>query len=229
MKIVRNKRAFSLLEVLVAISLLLLLLLLLVGTSNTALNFWHHSQDQAKSASEARAVLQLLISDLRSAVLSPNEVFPKNYFFVSSDSDAEKSFLFFLAAFPREKRNSSDLGDLCAVGYFVSNEKTTYGQLAQRLYRFSLSSKATAQALKEGNLLEQCMLAASTNNPCCECVASHLAHFQATPIWYKEKQFSLEEQQIPPSLVEIFLETMPQSLSQQKKFQSWRTVVALHE
>ncbi|MBX9743084.1 MAG: prepilin-type N-terminal cleavage/methylation domain-containing protein [Chthoniobacterales bacterium] len=229
MKVSQNKRAFSLLEVLVSISLLLLLLLLLVVASNTALNFWHRSQDQVKSSLEARAALQIITSDLRSAVLSASDTLSKNYFFVSSDPQSENSCLFFLATLPPEKRNPSDLGDLCAVGYFVSSEKTTRDQLVHHLYRFSLPSNTTAQALRERNLLELCMLTASATNPLCERIASNITHFQTTAIWYEEKQFSIDRKQTPPSLVEIVLEIVSQPSSRKKGIKNWRTIVALHE
>ncbi len=216
------------LEVVVAISLVLLLLLLLGEISNTALNFWQRSQEQIKSSSEARAALQLITTDLRSAVLLPNPISSKNSFFATSTPQSESSFLFFLATLPLEKRNPSDLGDLCALGYFLSSEKDVRGETVHYLYRLYLPSNITAQALKEDNLLECLQNGASSSNPLCERVASHIAYFQATPLWYNENSFSTDptKNSAPPSLVEIIVETT--SLAPSKKKETWRTAIALH-
>ncbi len=224
----KNSRGFSLLEVVVAMTLLLLLLLLLSEISNTALHFCHRSQEQIKSSSEARAALQLITSDLRSAIVLPNTSSSKEYFFSTSDPDSKNGFLYFLATLPPEKRSPSDLGDLCTVGYFLSAEKKERGEPVQYLYRFYLPSKITTQALKEENLLECSQNAAFSTNPLCERVASNIAHFEVTPVWHEENSFSTDATKNlnPPSLVEIVLETVPRALSQKKEM--WRTVIVLH-
>lgn len=221
----KNRRAFSLLEILVSIALLSLLFLLLTTASTTALSFWHRLESRQESLREASATLQLITSDLRSAIILKSS--SENYFFsaLPNKNFPDNSTLFFLAALPPEKRPSS--GDCCAVGYFLDTQKNAHETRAYDLYRFYLSSKETAAAMAQGRLIEACSLMASSHDPHCERIASTISRFQATPIWYEKKSFSLhtEKESDPPALVQISLETL--SLLDPTKKESWSALVAL--
>lgn len=227
MKWLPTKRChgFSLLEVLVAMSFLLLLVGLLVTGVSLILHSWQQLHQEQEEVREVRAALQLLTSDLRYVVLAKGNKVRNGPFFVTSmaSDSLEERFLFFLTALPKEKRASSDLGDLCAVSYFVSNEqerRTT----KHHLYRFSLSHQETTKAIMQGSLLERCRLAASPNNPLCERVASDITQFQVIPIWHESEQFSTQSEEGVPALLEIVL-----SIGSDKKTKrSWRKIVALH-
>lgn len=227
MKMLQNKdlRAFSLLEILVSIALLSLLFLLLATISTTAISFWHRLEAKQKNLREASAALQLITSDLRSAIVLKSS--SENYFFTAfpNKNFPDNSTLFFLAALPKEKRVSS--GDCCAVGYFLAVEKNVHETAIYDLYRFYLSSEETVEAMAQSRLLEHCSVMTSPEEPHCERIASNISRFQATPIWYEKKSFSFhsEQKSDPPAFVQIVLETSS-PLDPTKK-ESWSTLVTL--
>lgn len=220
----KKSNAFSLLEVLITMSLLLVFLLLLMTTAKTVLNSWSYFYQEQEENRQACAILQLLAEDLRSVVLIKNSEENASFFISSTKPySLEGSTLFFLAALPREKRSSSDLADLCAIGYFASTEEEQK-KTVHHLYRFLIPSKETLLGIAEDRLLELCKFTAFPSNLHCERIASDVTHFEVIPIWKDSEQFSTQPGEGKPSLVEIVLSFG----IDEKKNKLWRTIISLH-
>jgi prepilin-type N-terminal cleavage/methylation domain-containing protein len=165
---VRPPRAFSLLEVLVAMSILSLLLVLLLSVTNNASKLWRANENRVDSYREARAAINTIANDLGSLCVSTNTAFFAITPTDGSDSDlpkvtngAEKAGMdgkiFFLTALPPDAQESGkNKSDLCTVGYFLAYDKTSLtgkGAASYNLYRYFRSSDATFAALETGKPL----------------------------------------------------------------------------
>ena len=189
---------------LVAMALLMMLMLLLVQVSNGVMHYWHHAEQRQEACREGHAALEMIVGDLRSAVMDTALLFSER-----------GTRLFFLANLPREKRAAQDRGDCCMVGYFLDTEKSHSGIERQHLYRFYASCDETMEALAHGTLQELCKKASPTDHIHCERVASNILAFQVMPLWSDHGNISTnssimgEKKDLPPTLVELCITATP--------------------
>ena len=201
----KKNNGFSLLELLVAISIFTLILLLIMEVSHATLHLWQCSEQRQQTIRETHAALQLISKDLDSTVTLTNQV---TLFcdVVTEDSTCQKN-IFFLSSLPRQARFDQDLGDLHLVGYFLAPHQISKNQTCD-LYRFVANSDETMNALTQGSLLELAQTASPIDALHCEAVATNITHFQATPRWFFHGEFSQhppnrENENISLSLIEL--------------------------
>jgi prepilin-type N-terminal cleavage/methylation domain-containing protein len=158
-------RAFSLLEVLVAMAVLSLVLVLLLSVTNNASKLWRANENRVDSYREARAAINTIADDLASLCVSTNTTF----FAVTPESGSDADLpavatgatasgmndkLFFLAALPADAQEAGkNKSDLCTIGYFLAYDKTSLtgkGVASYNLYRDFRSSDDTFTALETG-------------------------------------------------------------------------------
>ena len=138
----KKKTAFSLLELLVAVSVLSILLVILLNIVQGATNLWRTSENKVEAYREARAALQVMSSDLKNILPSTNLAFFR------TNLTSSPSFGF-LATLPLSSQNpGSSLSDVCTVGYFLaySNKSPVAGATGRQsynLYRYFLESNET--------------------------------------------------------------------------------------
>ncbi|OHE76202.1 MAG: hypothetical protein A3F67_08730 [Verrucomicrobia bacterium RIFCSPHIGHO2_12_FULL_41_10] len=195
-------------------SILMLLTMLLLELSKMTMGLYHKAEQQQDASREARATLQFIASDLRSAVLldKNKESLSDLYLNVQTHDPSCGSNLFFLTTLPREKRIKEDLGDLHAVGYFLTPTSNTIKSSCYDLYRFVANSNETMTALTQGTLLSLYQKAYTTDSALCEKLASNILKFQVTPGWYYQGQLTKQppkiqtdpkRSNIPPSFITI--------------------------
>ena len=138
----KKSPAFSLLELLVAVSVLSILLVILLNIVQGATNLWRTSENKVEAYREARAALQVMSSDLKNILPSTNLAFFR------TNLTNSPSFGF-LATLPLSSQNpGSSLSDVCTVGYFLaySNKSPVAGATGRQsynLYRYFLESNET--------------------------------------------------------------------------------------
>ncbi|MFI0348203.1 MAG: type II secretion system protein J [Chthoniobacterales bacterium] len=203
----KKQQAFSLLELIVAISIFLLLLLLIEEVTHTTLQLWQGSKQGEQTTRETRAVMELVSKDLGSALMLTNQ--PTFFCDVATLDLTCRKNIFFLASLPFQARPSQDLGDLHFMGYFLTPHQFSKNQACD-LYRFVTSSDATIRAIMQGSLFQLAQTASPTNRVCCESVATNVADFQVTLYWFDHGRFSKNPPNrkkdvsfLPPSLVEL--------------------------
>lgn len=231
----RPRRAFSLLEVLVAMSVLSVLLLILLSMTNGASKLWRENENRVDSYREARAALNMLASDLASLHASTNTalfaVTPKNgrneddhdlpTIDPTKTNDAENAGMngriFFVTALPADAQEPGrNKSDLCAVGYFLAYDKTSLtgkGSHTYNLYRCFRSSDDTFDDLKKGDGLKN--LAPDTNptSSNTEVLARNITGFKVKPYTINADPSKLEDftksAQTPlPDMVEITIKAI---------------------
>jgi GxxExxY protein len=138
----KNSPAFSLLEVLVAISVLSILLVILLNIVQSATSLWRGAENKIEAYREARAALQVLSSDLKNILPTTNSDFFRTNLTNSPN-------IGFLAALPISSQDTtSSKSDICAVGYFLAYDNKSpiagdNGRQSFNLYRFFLDSNET--------------------------------------------------------------------------------------
>lgn len=161
-----QREAFTLLELLVAMSVLALLLVLLLSMVNGATKLWKANENRVDSYREARAAINLIASDLASIYASPNANYVTDpnlkTFYTQKDHlpatpvsvrNMDGS-LFFLTATPTgAQEQGKNASDLCTVGYYLGLDKTSLtgkGTASYNLYRYFRSSDDTFKAMTKG-------------------------------------------------------------------------------
>ena len=145
----KKSPAFSLLELLVAVSVLSILLVILLNIVQGATNLWRTSENKVEAYREARAALQVMSSDLKNILPSTNLAF----FRTNISGYPSATNLAFLATLPLSSQNpSSSLSDVCTVGYFLAyNNKSPVagatGRQSYNLYRYFVESNETFEKL----------------------------------------------------------------------------------
>jgi prepilin-type N-terminal cleavage/methylation domain-containing protein len=231
----RPRRAFSLLEVLVAMSVLSVLLLILLSMTNGASKLWRENENRVDSYREARAALNMIASDLASLHASTNTAF----FAVtpssrdnSDDSDMppmgqartheEKDDhmngrIFFLTALPADAQESGrNKSDLCEVGYFLAYDKTSLtgkGSHSYNLYRSFRSSDDTFNDLKNSDGLKNLAPDTSPTASNTEVLARNITGFEVKPYTINADPSKLEDftksAQTPlPDMLEITIKAI---------------------
>jgi prepilin-type N-terminal cleavage/methylation domain-containing protein len=166
---------FTLLEVLLASTILVVLMVLLLGMGSGALRLWRDGEQRRESLREARAALQIISEDLHSAVITTNQ----ESLLVEKDpkiNEGECERLFFLTSHPCDRRNAHEKGDLCAAGYFIARDSNESG--ARNLYRFHVAAETVAKAVENNCLSKLYAQASPTNENTTELLARNIVGFR---------------------------------------------------
>ena len=148
----KKSSAFSLLELLVAISVLCILLVILLNIVQGASNLWCTSENKVEAYREGRAALQVISSDLRHALASTNT----NFFRRNISSYPNSTNVAFLATLPLSSQETNSLSDVCAVGYFLAYDNKSpvsgiTGRQSYNLYRYFVESNETFAKLSDSS------------------------------------------------------------------------------
>jgi GxxExxY protein len=148
----KKSSAFSLLELLVAISVLCILLVILLNIVQGATNLWRTSENKVEAYREGRAALQIISSDLRHVLASTNT----NFFRRDISSYPNSTNVAFLATFPLSSQETNSLSDVCTVGYFLAYDNKSpvsgiTGRQSYNLYRYFVESNETFAKLSDSS------------------------------------------------------------------------------
>jgi len=134
---------FSLIELMVAMSILAVLLVILMSIVDATAKLWRQNENRVDSYREARAALNIIANDLSSMYVSAN-----TDFFKFEDGDSPK--LTFLSAMsPDNQEDDGNRSDLCEVSYQLHEGRTTSRSASSfNLYRGFRSSKPTSDKLQ---------------------------------------------------------------------------------
>lgn len=136
------RSGFSLIELLVAMSVFSLLCVLMFSIVSSSTGLWRAQEAQEESFREARAALNFLSRDLANALVTTNA----QWFHASSNSIA------FLTSLPSSSQGDGrDRSDLCAVGYSLEWAKVDPDDSGETprlaLYRYVRFSVPTHRSL----------------------------------------------------------------------------------
>ncbi len=112
----RQRRAFTLLELLVAITVLILLIVLLASTVQSTASIWQHSEKKIDAFREARAALHLMRKDLSRIV--PANGLPALTTMPLFGSETTEGVPESRQIFAFTTARNKGLTDVCLVGYF---------------------------------------------------------------------------------------------------------------
>ncbi len=216
-----RRTAFTLLELLVAITVLSVLLLILLSMVDGASRLWRDSENRVDSYREARAAFNTIAADLKSIHPSIEEKF---FDWRTSRSDIEDlvsgpapdgiaNSLFFVTAKPDSAQEQGSEGDLCAVGYFLAWGNTSTGASATgsyNLYRYFISSDDTFENISTGQstpFFTDGTVATPLPSKTVEVLARNIAAFIVTPKTVTSgpalTEFDQSSSQPMPNVVEI--------------------------
>jgi len=136
------KSAFTLLELLVAITILSVLVVLLLGMVDSATKLWRENENRVESYREARAALNLISNDLRSLYASANTNFFAPEF---PGFSGLTNSVGFLATLPSSAQDTASRSDLCTVAYFYGfGRGSSFSQKRTgNIYRYFIESNGT--------------------------------------------------------------------------------------
>lgn len=139
--------AFTLLELLVAISVLSILLVILLQIVQSTTNLWRGAENKIDAYREARAALQVVCSDLKNVVPSANP----DFFRTNLTNSPNIGFLSLKPISAQDTHASKS--DICSIGYFLAyNNKSPVagnaGRQSYNLYRCFVESNDTFERLK---------------------------------------------------------------------------------
>lgn len=146
----KKSSAFSILELLVAVSVLSILLVVLLNIVQGATSLWRGSENKVEAYREARAALQVMSSDLKNILPTTN-----TDFFRTNLTNTPN--IGFLAALPISSQDTtSSKSDICAVGYFVAYDNKSpvagnNGRQSYNLYRYFVESNETFEKLTDAS------------------------------------------------------------------------------
>lgn len=177
----RSSSAFSLLEVLIASTVLALLIALLLGIVNGASNLWSNAEGRREAAREVREGLRMMAEDLHSAVITaePETLLINDPELQVGDGKSPCKSLFLLVSHPRDQRHNGIKGDLCATGYFIAAAPEGNGM--RNLYRFHASGDDVAKAY-ETKTLTTLYASAMAGNKNTELLARNITDLEIYPI-----------------------------------------------
>jgi prepilin-type N-terminal cleavage/methylation domain-containing protein len=118
----KRRRAFTLIEIMVASVIMVILVGLVIQITTQVLNVWNKSSGKLSANAEARIALDLLTQDLETAVFRNNG---KQWLRVDADASAASGGPYSnqtvaLKLFsPALDRDQSAPGDVCAIGYHL--------------------------------------------------------------------------------------------------------------
>jgi prepilin-type N-terminal cleavage/methylation domain-containing protein len=121
----RRKRAFTLVEMLVALAITSILVVLLVNVVSAALAVWEQGRNQIDTLANARQVLGRIADEISGAIAAPSPrvvEFSENLSSIQSTSPvpATSENVFFVAPYPNVMS-----GDLCVIAYRHDNNSHT--------------------------------------------------------------------------------------------------------
>ncbi len=172
----KKSSAFSILELLVAVSVLSILLVVLLNIVQGATSLWRGSENKVEAYREARAALQVMASDLKNILPTTN-----TDFFRTNLTNTPN--IGFLAALPISSQDTtSSKSDVCTVGYFLAyDDKSLFtgnnGRQSYNLYRYFVESNQTFTNLTAN---ANTALTASFNTNNFEILARNVVEFNAT-------------------------------------------------
>jgi type II secretory pathway pseudopilin PulG len=143
----KKSPAFSILELLVAVSVLSILLVVFLNIVQGATSLWRGSENKVEAYREARAALQVMSSDLKNILPTTNTDFFRTNLTNSPN-------IGFLAALPISSQDTTtSKSDICAVGYFVAYDNKSpvagdNGRQSYNLYRYFVESNETFMKIK---------------------------------------------------------------------------------
>jgi type II secretory pathway pseudopilin PulG len=148
----KKSSAFSILELLVAVSVLSILLVVLLNIVQGATSLWRTSENKVEAYREARAALQVMSSDLRNTLASTNT----NFFRTNISSYPNPTNLTFLTTLPLSSQDTTSKGDVCTVGYFLAYDNKSpiagnNGRQSYNLYRYFVESNETFAKLTDAS------------------------------------------------------------------------------
>ncbi|MEI8293771.1 MAG: GxxExxY protein [bacterium] len=172
----KKSSAFSLLEILVAVTVLSILLFVLLNIVQNSTSLWRAAENKMEAYREARAALQVMSSDLRNVLPTTNT----NFFRTNLPTNSPN--LAFLATLPLSSQNATSLSDVCTVGYFLAYDNKSpvagaSGRQSYNLYRYFVESNDTFKNLTNSPTTA---LTASFANTNCEILARNIIGFNAT-------------------------------------------------
>jgi len=144
----RPRAAFTLLELMVSMSILAILIILLMSIVDASTKLWRQNENRVDSYREARAALNVIVSDLSSMYVSAN-----TNFFQYDDGDDKKTL--FLTALPSDSQEpGDDKSDICEVSYQRRKGRTSVRTRdSYNLYRGFRSSSPTFTNLNDAGPL----------------------------------------------------------------------------
>ncbi|MDD5199667.1 MAG: prepilin-type N-terminal cleavage/methylation domain-containing protein [Terrimicrobiaceae bacterium] len=237
-------RGFTLLELLVSMSILALLLVILMGMVDGATKLWRQSENRVDSFREARAALNIIASDLQSIYVAAN---PKNYsaatpkfFALNSPDGAEAAIkesksdsLFFVAALPSDSQKpGANKSDLCSVGYFLAFAPASLGNVKEsmNLYRYLRSSDDTFAALNDTLPLARGVTIGPSGE---EVLARNITSLKiqayvVDPTTHKPAEFKASATQPAPDFVDIELTALNNdSVKRLKSKADWKDTTSI--
>lgn len=149
--------AFTMIELLVAMTVLALLIVMLMGLVDSSTKLWRENENRVDSFREARAAMGIISRDLGNIVSTSNT----NYFLVNEFDRQQQiqsqlkttnlnGVMYFLAGMPKSAQSGDNRGNICQVGYFMAfGKNSAFGGSAtnMNLYRFFVESDDTFQAM----------------------------------------------------------------------------------
>ncbi len=126
-------QGFTLLELLVATTILSLMLLFLFSVFDQSTKAWQAGERKIDAFREARAALFIIRRDLRSSLISDDSPMVYNQLAASIPFSGALappttgSNLFFLTRLPLNAQGSGNASDLCSAGYYVSWMRSAAG------------------------------------------------------------------------------------------------------
>jgi len=172
----KKSSAFSILELLVAVSVLSILLVVLMNIVQSSTSLWRGSENKVEAYREARAALQVMASDLKSILPTTNTDFFRTNLMPSPN-------IAFLAALPISSQDTtSSKSDVCTVAYYsdygnkspIAGDK---GRQSYNLYRYFVESNETFTNLTSNPTTA---LTASFDTNHFEILARNIVDFQTT-------------------------------------------------
>lgn len=181
-----NAPAFTILELLVAMTVLGFFVFMLFSVLNSTSTAWSTAENRMDATREARAALAIVSRDI-SGLLRSDE---HDLLFLNAQADDRISVsanlqtgeladtFFFLGAFPAQAQDApANRSDVCAVGYYVSWSALGPVGGSYNLYRFFRSSDSTFAALT-GTAGEPLVAATVTGD---DLLARNIRSFRVTP------------------------------------------------
>lgn len=184
--------AFTLLELLVSMTILSLLLVLLLSMVDSATQLWRANENRVDAYREARAAINTIATDLTGlqAFSDPG------FFATEADKDAPEvrsagsaahmdGRLFFVTTLSTDQQESGkNRSDLCTVGYFLAYERSSLiggGPRSYNLYRYLRSSDDTFTALSQGQPLDSGTTVDPSPTGNAELLAKNVVRFEIKP------------------------------------------------
>lgn len=173
----KERRAFTLLELLVAMALLTILVVMLMSMVDNATKLWRSNENRVESYREARAALNLMVNDLKSIYASTNAALFQTNASAAFEAVGGEGQIFFISALPQSAQDTNSRSDLCEVGYFLKYGRSSLSSAREStlsLYRYFRESNQTFSNLVNN---AGCFTHSTTS---VELLARNIPHFKAT-------------------------------------------------